>query len=109
MPILPHSPADRRLVPARLTRCANHPEPPPQYKIPKSTSVKDIRQLLKSNNTVQPPEWFQAILAQGCLLLNASMTASTTSAPPGAATSAAHARFWKPIIHEVVEQVRFYL
>src|SRR5215204_6525363 len=48
-----------------------------KYKVPKSTPIADMRQLLKEKDTVQPPEWFQATLTQGVLLLNAALTASS--------------------------------
>src|SRR5439155_25569643 len=48
-----------------------------KHKVPKTTAIADIRKLLTKENTVQPPEWFAAMLTQGVLLLNASLTASS--------------------------------
>ncbi|MFG3055708.1 hypothetical protein ACGFZP_32835 [Kitasatospora sp. NPDC048239] len=46
-----------------------------KYGIPQKTPISDIRALLEKQGTVQPPEWFQAMLTQGVLLLNASRCA----------------------------------
>src|SRR5262249_8512609 len=48
-----------------------------KHSITKQTPIAEIRSLLAKNNVVQPPEWFQAMLTQGVLLLNAALTASS--------------------------------
>lgn len=45
-----------------------------RYDIPSDTKVKALRSLLDKKNVITPPEWFQAILSQGALLLNAAPT-----------------------------------
>eukprot|EP00434_Breviolum_minutum_P035372 symbB.v1.2.031309.t1/scaffold3621.1/size53154/4 len=45
-----------------------------KFKIQKSTKVIEMRKLLKSKSIVGPGEWFQAILTQGVLLMNAACT-----------------------------------
>jgi uracil DNA glycosylase len=72
-----------------------------KYKIPKATPIADIRALLKKNDTVQPPEWFQAMLTQGVLLLNAALTASAD----GAMATDEHTAFWRPIAEKVVDEI----
>ena len=72
-----------------------------KYKIPKATPIADIRALLKKNETVQPPEWFQAMLTQGVLLLNASLTSSAD----GALATDQHTAFWRPVAEKVVEEI----
>ncbi|TQF01568.1 uracil-DNA glycosylase [Kitasatospora acidiphila] len=72
-----------------------------KYGIPKKTPIADIRALLKKQDTVQPPEWFQAMLTQGVLLLNAALTASAD----GAMGPDQHTAFWRPVIERIVEEI----
>ncbi|GAB2919638.1 ADP-ribosyltransferase domain-containing protein [Streptomyces mayteni] len=72
-----------------------------KYGIPKKTPIADIRALLKERETVQPPEWFQAMLTQGVLLLNAALTASADGAIP----TDQHTRFWRPVAERIVEEI----
>ncbi|MEU1819359.1 ADP-ribosyltransferase domain-containing protein [Streptomyces roseifaciens] len=72
-----------------------------KYGIPKKTPIADIRALLKKQDTVQPPEWFQAMLTQGVLLLNAALTASSE----GARGADPHTAFWRPVAERIVEEI----
>ncbi|MFJ8622743.1 ADP-ribosyltransferase domain-containing protein [Kitasatospora sp. NPDC093550] len=72
-----------------------------KYGIPKKTPIADIRALLKERETVQPPEWFQAMLTQGVLLLNAALTASSD----GAMGPDQHTGFWRPVAERIVEEI----
>ncbi|WP_236242699.1 ADP-ribosyltransferase domain-containing protein [Streptomyces sp. CC228A] len=72
-----------------------------KYGIPKKTPIADLRALLDKEDTVQPPEWFQAMLTQGVLLLNAALTASSG----GAAGPDRHTAFWRPVAERVVEEI----
>ncbi|MFG2907322.1 ADP-ribosyltransferase domain-containing protein [Kitasatospora sp. NPDC048286] len=72
-----------------------------KYGIPKKTPIADIRALLKKRETVQPPEWFQAMLTQGVLLLNAALTASSD----GAMGPDQHTAFWRPVAERIVEEI----
>ncbi|MET9591061.1 ADP-ribosyltransferase domain-containing protein [Streptomyces sp. NPDC006516] len=72
-----------------------------KYGIPKKTPIADVRALLKEQDTVQPPEWFQAMLTQGVLLLNAALTASSD----GAMATDRHTRFWRPAVERIVEEI----
>ncbi|MFC9122106.1 ADP-ribosyltransferase domain-containing protein [Streptomyces sp. NPDC057067] len=72
-----------------------------KYGIPKKTPIADVRALLKKQDTVQPPEWFQAMLTQGVLLLNAALTASSD----GAMATDQHTRFWRPVVERIVEEI----
>ncbi|WP_238018244.1 ADP-ribosyltransferase domain-containing protein [Dactylosporangium sp. AC04546] len=72
-----------------------------KHDIPKKTPIADIRALLKQHDTVQPPEWFQAMLTQGVLLLNASLTASAD----GALATDQHTAFWRPVVERLVEEI----
>ncbi|MFC8897969.1 ADP-ribosyltransferase domain-containing protein [Streptomyces cinereoruber] len=72
-----------------------------KYGIAKKTPVADVRALLKKEDTVPPPEWFQSMLAQGVLLLNASLTASADGAVP----TDRHTAFWRPVAEQIVEEV----
>ncbi|NBE83347.1 ADP-ribosyltransferase domain-containing protein [Micromonospora rubida] len=72
-----------------------------KHGIPKKTPIGDIRALLKEHDTVQPPEWFQAMLTQGVLLLNAALTASSD----GAMSTGQHTAFWQPVVEKLVEEI----
>ncbi|MFI9546860.1 ADP-ribosyltransferase domain-containing protein [Streptomyces sp. NPDC052016] len=72
-----------------------------KYGIPKKTPIADIRALLKERDAVQPPEWFQAMLTQGVLLLNASLTASSDAVRG----DDRHTVFWRPIAERIVEEI----
>lgn len=72
-----------------------------KYGIPRKTPVGEVRALLKEHDTVQPPEWFQAMLTQGVLLLNAALTASGD----GAMATDQHTRFWRPAVERIVEEI----
>ncbi|MFI0204934.1 MULTISPECIES: ADP-ribosyltransferase domain-containing protein [Streptomyces] len=72
-----------------------------KYGIAKKTPIADVRALLKERETVQPPEWFQAMLTQGVLLLNASLTASGD----GAMGADRHTAFWRPVAERIVEEI----
>ncbi|MEV6580904.1 ADP-ribosyltransferase domain-containing protein [Streptomyces sp. NPDC051582] len=72
-----------------------------KYGIARKTPIADVRALLRERETVQPPEWFQAMLTQGVLLLNASLTASGDAAM-GADR---HTAFWRPVAERIVEEI----
>jgi uracil DNA glycosylase len=72
-----------------------------KYGIPKKTPIADIRALLKEQDAVQPPEWFQAMLTQGVLLLNAALTASAD----GSMGPDRHTAFWRPVAERIVEEI----
>jgi uracil DNA glycosylase len=72
-----------------------------KHNIPNTTSIADIRNLLSKHKTVQPPEWFQAMLTQGVLLLNAALTASSD----GSTSTTQHTSFWKPLAERIVEEI----
>ena len=72
-----------------------------KYGIPKKTPINDLRALLAEHDTVQPPEWFQAMLTQGVLLLNAALTASSD----GALATGQHTAFWQPVVEAIVEEI----
>lgn len=72
-----------------------------KHGIPKKTPIADIRALLAKQDTVPPPEWFQAMLTQGVLLLNAALTASGD----GALATDQHTAFWRPVVERIVEEI----
>ncbi|MDF1661650.1 MAG: uracil-DNA glycosylase, partial [Planctomycetota bacterium] len=72
-----------------------------KYEIDNKTRVGDIRKLLAKEEIVPPPEWFQAILTQGVLLLNAALTASGD----GAMSTSQHTSFWRPVVEKIVEEI----
>ncbi|WP_433393290.1 ADP-ribosyltransferase domain-containing protein [Micromonospora sp. KLBMP9576] len=72
-----------------------------KHGIAKKTPIADVRALLREHDTVQPPEWFQAMLTQGVLLLNAALTASGD----GALATDRHTAFWRPVVETLVEEI----
>ncbi len=76
-----------------------------RYGIPKATPIADIRARLAKENAVQPPEWFQAMLTQGVLLMNAALTASADAARSDADAIARHTAFWRPVVERIVEEI----
>lgn len=74
-----------------------------KHGIPKQTGIADIRALLAREQTVQPPEWFQAMLTQGVLLLNAALTAASDGSR--SASTDQHTAFWRPVVERIVEEI----
>src|SRR5262249_47181697 len=72
-----------------------------KHGIARATPIADIRELLASHEVVQPAEWFQAMLTQGVLLLNAALTASSD----GAMSTDQHTAFWRPVVEKLVEEI----
>jgi uracil DNA glycosylase len=72
-----------------------------KYGIDRKTAIADIRSLLARKKAVQPPGWFQAMLTQGVLLLNAALTASSD----GAMGTEQHTAFWRPVVEKIVEEI----
>jgi uracil DNA glycosylase len=72
-----------------------------KYGIAKATQIADIRKLLVTEEVVAPRAWFQAMLTQGVLLLNASLTASSD----GAIATDTHTAFWPPVIVKILEAI----
>jgi uracil DNA glycosylase len=72
-----------------------------KHGIAKKTPIADIRKLLTDQKTVQPPEWFQAMLTQGVLLLNAALTASSD----GTLATEEHTAFWRPVVEKITEEI----
>ncbi|MBR7836731.1 hypothetical protein KDL01_25850 [Actinospica durhamensis] len=72
-----------------------------KYGIAKKTPIAEIRALLRERDAVQPPEWFQAMLTQGVLLLNAALTASSD----GSMGPERHTAFWRPVAERIVEEI----
>jgi uracil DNA glycosylase len=72
-----------------------------KHKVAKATPIADLRKLLAQHQTVQPPEWFQAVLTQGVLLLNAALTASSD----GSMSTDQHTAFWRPVVEKLVEEI----
>ncbi len=72
-----------------------------KHGIDRKTPVSEIRELLADNEVVPPPEWFQAMLTQGVLLLNAALTASSD----GSLATDQHTAFWRPVVEKLVEEI----
>jgi uracil DNA glycosylase len=93
--------ADGRFGRVTSVRCIIKAAAMWKHGVPKATSAAELRALLAKTRVVQPPEWFQAMLAQGVLLLNASLTASAD----GAMATEEHTMFWRPVVERIVEEI----
>lgn len=78
-----------------------------KYGIPKNTSTADLRTLLKTKGVVGPPEWFQAMLTQGVLFMNASCTLlpPEDKAERSGKDVDMHRRFWQPALEAIVTAI----
>lgn len=71
-----------------------------RYGIPLDTKVKALRELLDEKDIVTPPQWFQAVLSQGALFLNAALTIGGDGKSIGA-----HNTFWRPVVRSNIEEI----
>ena len=76
-----------------------------KFKISKATKMPEVRKLLKSNGIVGPSEWFQAILTQGVLLMNAACTIRPSEGQRAGEVVQEHLLFWQPVIQAVVKAI----
>lgn len=72
-----------------------------QFGLPETLPAKEIPGLLKKHDVVPPTEWFQAILSQGVLLVDASLTRHTDDAIP----VARHVEFWTPVAEAIIKAI----
>jgi uracil DNA glycosylase len=93
--------SDRRFGAVTSIRCIVKAACIWKHGVAKQIPVTEIRALLEHHRVVTPPEWFQAMLTQGVLLLNAALTASSD----GARATAEHTKFWRPVIERAVEAI----
>jgi uracil DNA glycosylase len=93
--------ADAKFGKVTSIRCIVKAAAMREHGVPKQTSTAALRSLIAQHDVVPPGEWFQAMLAQGVLLLNASLTASTDDA----VSTTAHAAFWKPVVEAIVDAI----
>lgn len=70
-----------------------------KYNISNSAKVAQLRQILAQNKVITPSQWFQAMLAQGVLLLNASLAVG------GEKSVSQHTTFWRPVIAKIVHHI----
>jgi uracil DNA glycosylase len=96
-----HTWADSRFGKVPTTRCMIKAAAIWKHGISPKTAIADLRRLLADQKTVLPPEWFQAMLTQGVLLLNAALTASSD----GAMSTDQHTEFWRPVAEAVAEHI----
>eukprot|EP00927_Polykrikos_kofoidii_P041121 TRINITY_DN35039_c0_g2_i1.p1 TRINITY_DN35039_c0_g2~~TRINITY_DN35039_c0_g2_i1.p1 ORF type:complete len:710 (+),score=116.68 TRINITY_DN35039_c0_g2_i1:76-2130(+) len=75
-----------------------------KFGVSKDISTQELRNLLKTKGCVQPAEWFQAMLTQGVLFMNAACTLLPPEGPGIRASSVVeeHLKFWRPVIEAVV-------
>jgi len=75
-----------------------------KFGAPKAITQADLRALLKKKGCVGPAEWFQAMLVQGVLFMNAACTLLPPEDKSVRAGSVVeeHARFWQPVVEAVL-------
>jgi len=78
-----------------------------KHGIPKNTSTAELRALLKKGGHVGPAEWFQAMLTQGVLFMNAACTMLPPEDRSVRSVSIVkeHSKFWQPVIEAVVDAI----
>jgi len=102
---------DKRFGSVTTMRCIIKAAAMHQYGNNKEVKLEEIKQQLKDHNVVQPAEWFQAMLAQGVLFMNAACTLKPPG--PGADGKSQKAgtgidgstKFWAPVIEAVVDAI----
>eukprot|EP00457_Paulinella_chromatophora_P004058 gb/GEZN01004068.1/.p1 GENE.gb/GEZN01004068.1/~~gb/GEZN01004068.1/.p1 ORF type:complete len:552 (+),score=86.71 gb/GEZN01004068.1/:217-1872(+) len=70
-----------------------------KYGLSIKSNAEDVRACITEHKVVQPTEWFQATLVQGCLWLNTALTMG------GPYSKGQHFKFWKPIIHAIIREI----
>lgn len=75
-----------------------------KYGIPKATPSAEFRKLLRDRAVVNPAEWFQAMLTQGVLFMNAACTLLPPEDKSVRAGSVVeeHRKFWAPVIEAIL-------
>lgn len=96
-----HDWADSRFGKVPTMRCIMKAAAIWKHKIAATTPIADLRKLLAAKHVVMPPEWFQAMLTQDVLLLNAALTANSD----GAMSTDQHTEFWRPVVEKVIEEI----
>eukprot|EP00045_Choanoeca_perplexa_P010377 m.104703 g.104703 ORF g.104703 m.104703 type:complete len:568 (-) comp15257_c0_seq1:88-1791(-) len=92
---------DKRFGSVTSMRCIMKAATMWKHDVPKATKVSELRTLFAEHKVAPPHEWFQAALAQGCLLLNAGLTASTDAE----LSTSKHTTFWRPVVSKIVESI----
>lgn len=72
-----------------------------QHGVSPELPQREIPAMLAKYDVVQPAEWFQALLSQGVLLVDASLTRSTDDSIP----VARHVEFWAPVAEAMVAAI----
>eukprot|EP00928_Gymnodinium_smaydae_P042307 TRINITY_DN28501_c0_g1_i1.p1 TRINITY_DN28501_c0_g1~~TRINITY_DN28501_c0_g1_i1.p1 ORF type:complete len:693 (-),score=102.40 TRINITY_DN28501_c0_g1_i1:185-2065(-) len=78
-----------------------------KYKVGKDTTTAKLRSLMKEHDCVGPAEWFQAMLTQGVLFMNAACTLlppEDKSVRAGEVVKE-HRKFWQPVIEAIVDAI----
>ncbi|KAL3931150.1 MAG: hypothetical protein SGPRY_001249, partial [Prymnesium sp.] len=94
---------DKQLGKCTTMRCIVKAAAMHKYGVAKETKVDALRVLLKKQRSVPPAEWFQAVLSQGVLLINAALTMI-----PGDGKRvdvSEHTKFWQPVLEAIVDTI----
>lgn len=78
-----------------------------KYSLPQSTTLPELRTLLEDRKCVGPAEWFQAMLTQGVLFMNASCTLLPPEDKDKRASDVVseHSDFWRPVLLAIVDAI----
>lgn len=76
-----------------------------KYGVQKTAGMVEIRNLLKNKSVVKPAEWFQAMLTQGVLFMNAALTLLPAEDTSRFQDADEHTKFWRPVLEAVVDAI----
>lgn len=98
---------DKRFSVVSSMRCIIKAAAIHKFKADLKTPVGDLRKILKANKCVGPNEWFQAMLAQGVLLMNAALTLlpSEDKTVRAGTVVQEHTKFWQPVVEKIVDAI----
>mmetsp|Transcript_61101 Transcript_61101/g.177130 ORF Transcript_61101/g.177130 Transcript_61101/m.177130 type:complete len:706 (-) Transcript_61101:161-2278(-) len=98
---------DSRFGAVTTMRCIIKAAAMHKYKVSKATTTAELRALMKEKSVVGPSEWFQAMLSQGVLFMNAACTLvpPETGSVRAGSVSKEHTLFWQPTIEAIVKAI----
>ncbi|KAI0559963.1 Uracil-DNA glycosylase family 1 [Gracilaria domingensis] len=70
-----------------------------KFGMKRDSNLTELRTLIRDKRVASPPQWFQSMIAQGILFLNASFTRG------GKESTSKHSTFWLPVLKCILEQI----
>jgi len=98
---------DKRFGVVVTMRCIIKAAAMNRFGVPKGTTTDELRALLKKEGCVSPAEWFQAMLTQGVLFMNAACTLLPPEDKSIRAGSVVeeHRKFWQPVMEAIIDAI----